>query len=148
MRFWKYLITFIVLPITIFIGSFGVAEEAQNTPPPKPLTIKELPEFKISKGEILYGRYCSFCHGESGRGDGLNAYSMPVKPRNFYNQDMMAQKTDVELEKVILFGGNSQGLSKYMPAFDKTLSTRQVKHLVDFIRIKQEEKKNKMLLQY
>jgi len=140
MRLWKFPIIFIVLPITIFTGSFGMTEEAQNISPQKPLTINELPEFKISKGEILYGRFCSFCHGESGRGDGLNAYSMPVKPRNFNNQDMMAQKSDLELEKVILFGGNSQGLSKYMPAFDKTLSTRQVKHLVDFIRIKQGDK--------
>ena len=140
MRLWKNIITFIVLPITFFLGSLGMAEEAQNTPHPKSLTIKELPEFKISKGEILYGRYCSFCHGESGRGDGLNAYSMPVKPRNFYNQDMMGQKSDLELEKVILLGGNSLGLSKNMPAFDKTLSISQVKHLVDFIRIKQDDK--------
>jgi mono/diheme cytochrome c family protein len=133
MRLWKNLIIFIVLSITFFLGSLGMAEEAQNTPPPKPLIIKELPEFKISKGEILYGRYCSFCHGESGRGDGLNAYSMPVKPRNFNNQDMVAQKSDLELEKVILFGGNSQGLSKYMPAFDKTFSNLEAKHLIKYI---------------
>ena len=133
MRLWKNLIIFIVLSITFFLGSLGMAEEAQNTPPPKPLIIKELPEFKISKGEILYGRYCSFCHGESGRGDGLNAYSMPVKPRNFNNQDIMAQKSDLELEKVILLGGNSQGLSKYMPAFDKTFSNLEAKHLIKYI---------------
>ena len=101
------------------------------------LTIKELPEFRITKGEVLYGRYCSFCHGESGDGDGLNAYSIPVKPRNFNDQAFMALKSDVEFEKVILSGGGAQGLSKYMPAFGKTLSVRQIKHLVRFIRTKQ-----------
>jgi len=110
-----------------------MTEEAQYSSPQKPLTKNELPECKRSKSEILYGRFCSCCHGESGRGDGLNAYSMPVKPRNFNNQDMMAQKSDFELEKVILFGGNSQGLSKYMPAFDKTFSNLEAKHLIKHI---------------
>ena len=73
------------------------------------LTIKELPEFRITKGEVLYGRYCSFCHGESGDGDGLNAYSIPVKPRNFNDQAFMALKSDVEFEKVILSGGGRPG---------------------------------------
>ena len=43
------------------------------------------------------------------------------------------QKSDLELEKVILFGGNSQGLSKYMPAFDKTFSNLEAKHLIKYI---------------
>jgi mono/diheme cytochrome c family protein len=111
-----------------------MTEEAQNIPLQKPLTIKELPELKVTKGEVLYRRYCSFCHGESGAGDGLNAYSIPVKPRNFNDQDAMAQKSDIELEKVILFGGVSQGLSKYMPAFGKTLSDLEAKNLIKHIR--------------
>jgi mono/diheme cytochrome c family protein len=126
-----------VSAITLLSVKYGMTEEVHNAPPQKPLTIKELPEFRITKGEVLYNRYCSFCHGESGAGDGLNAYSMPVKPRNFNDQKVMAQKSDIEVEKVILSGGASQGLSKYMPAFGKTLSPGQVKHLVSFIRTKQ-----------
>jgi mono/diheme cytochrome c family protein len=136
MRLWKNVIILLVLPITLFLGSFGMAEEVQKTPPERPLLIKELPEFRITKGKILYSRYCSFCHGDSGSGDGLNAYSLPVKPRNFKDQDVMLQKPDARLEKVILLGGASQGLSQYMPAFGKTLSTHQAKHLVNFIRTK------------
>ena len=138
MRLWKSFFVLIIFTITLFGGSYGMTEEVQNAPPKKPLTIRELPEFRITKGAVLYIRYCSFCHGESGAGDGLNAYSMPVKPRNFNDQDVMTRKSDIELEKVILSGGASQGLSKYMPAFGKTLSTHQVKHLVSFIRTKQE----------
>jgi len=134
MRFWKSFFTLIIFILTLLLGSYGMTEEVQNALPPKALTIKELPEFRITKGEIFYGRYCSFCHGESGAGDGLNAYSMPIKPRNFNDQDIMEQKADIELEKVILSGGASQGLSKYMPAFGKTLSSRQTRHLIKFIR--------------
>ena len=133
MRLCKSFIVLMILAITFFLRSYGMTEEVQKKPPPNPLTIKELPEFRVTKGEVLYSRYCSFCHGESGGGDGLNAYSIPIKPLNFNDQDVMTQKSDTELEKVILSGGVSQGLSKYMPAFGKTLSTRQVKHLVSFI---------------
>ena len=137
MRLWKGFFVFIIFTLTLFVGSYGMTEEGQYAIPEKPLPIRELPEFRITKGEVLYSRYCSFCHGESGAGDGLNAYSMAVKPRNFNDQNLMAQKSDIEIEKVILSGGGSQGLSKFMPAFGKTLSSLQVKHLVSFIRTKQ-----------
>jgi mono/diheme cytochrome c family protein len=132
MKLWK--IVLMLFPITLFVSSYGMTEEAQKALPQKPLTIKELPEFRVTKGEVLYNRYCSFCHGESGAGDGLNAYSMPVKPRNFNDQNIMAQKADIELEKVILLGGASQGLSQYMPSFNKTFSDLEAKHLIKHIR--------------
>jgi len=134
----KSFLVLVIFTITVFGYSYGMTEEVQNGPPEKPLTIRELPEFRITKGEVLYSRYCSFCHGESGAGDGLNAYSMPVKPRNFNDQDVMIRKSDIELQEVVLSGGASRGLSKYMPGFGKTLSTLQVKYLVSFIRTKQE----------
>jgi mono/diheme cytochrome c family protein len=132
MKLWKVVV--MLFPITLFVSSYGMTEEVRKALPQKPLTIKELPEFRVAKGEVLYNRYCSFCHGESGAGDGLNAYSMPVKPRNFNDQNIMAKKADIELEKVILLGGNSQGLSKYMPAFDNTFSDLEAKYLVKHIR--------------
>jgi mono/diheme cytochrome c family protein len=135
MRLWSGVFTIMVLTLTYFAVSLVVAEEAKQEQH-KPLLIRELPEFRISKGEVLYNRYCSFCHGDTGGGDGLNAYSMPIKPRNFYDQDLMAQKTDEELEKVVLTGRASQGLSEYMPPFSKTFSKLETKQLVRYIREK------------
>lgn len=134
MNLWKIFFTIMVLTLTYFAGSYVVAEETQQELNKTPLLIRELPEFRISKGEVLYTRYCSFCHGDTGAGDGLNAYSLPVKPRNLNDQDRMAQKTDGELEKVILLGGTSQGISNYMPAFNNTLSNLEARHLVIYIR--------------
>jgi mono/diheme cytochrome c family protein len=134
MKPWKSFVVLIVFPITLFWGSHAMTEEAPKASPEKPLIVKELPDFRIAKGEVLYARYCSFCHGESGAGDGLNAYSMPIKPRNFNDQEIMAIKSDAELEKVILSGGVSQGLSQYMPAFGRTLSNLEFKHLIKYIR--------------
>ncbi len=134
MRFWKSFFVLMVFAITVWGSSYGKTEEVQNAANLNPLAIRELPEFRITNGEVLYSRYCSFCHGESGEGDGLNAYSVPVKPRNLTDQNVMAKKSDAELENVILFGGASQGLSRYMPAFGNTFSDREAKYLIKYIR--------------
>jgi len=137
MTAWKTSLIPAAVSLAILLGSlYGFAGEVQNTPDKKVLTVRELPDFRITKAEVLYGRYCAFCHGDTGGGDGLNAYSIPVKPRNFNDRTVLIQRTDEELAKVILSGGDSQGLSKYMPAFDKTLSIDQIEYLVDFIRKK------------
>jgi len=133
---WKTLLILAVVPLVIILGSlYGLAGGEQDMPGAKVLTVSELPEFRITKGEVLYGRYCTFCHGDTGGADGLNAYSIPVKPRNFKVQTVSDQRSDEVLAKVILSGGDSQGLSKYMPAFDKTLSAGQVGYLIKFIRM-------------
>jgi mono/diheme cytochrome c family protein len=124
----------ILIVLSFLPVGYGNSAESQNETKITPLALDKLPEFRISKGEILYSRYCVFCHGESGKGDGLNAFSIPEKPFNLGNRELMGQKSDEELEKVILLGGASQELSKYMPSFANTLSYLQVKHLVDFIR--------------
>ena len=135
MTAWKNLFILIVVSLALFLGSlYGLAGEEQGDAAEKVLTVRELPEFRITKGEVLYGRYCSFCHGDTGAGDGLNAYSIPVKPRNFTDRTVITRRTDEELARVIRSGGPSLGLSQYMPAFEKTLSPVQVGYLVDFIR--------------
>jgi len=135
MSVWKNLLILIVVSLAVFLGSlYGLAVEEQGGGPGKVLTVRELPEFRITKGEVLYHRYCSFCHGDTGAGDGLNAYSIPVKPRNFTDRAVIARRTDEELARGIRSGGPSLGLSQYMPAFEKTLSPVQVRYLIHFIR--------------
>ena len=138
MRTWNNIRIFVVVLSAVFCSSlYGQAEDVRVMPPEKPLLVRQLPEFRIMKGEVLYARYCSFCHGDTGAGDGLNAFSIPVKPRNFSDQAAMAQRTEEELGLVIQAGGLSQGLSGYMPPFGKTLTALQIKYLVDFIGIMQ-----------
>jgi len=135
MTAWKNILILFVVPLAVFFGSlYGLAGEEQGSGAEKVLTVKELPEFRISKGEVLYGRYCAFCHGDTGAGDGLNAYSIPVKPRDFTDRAVIAQRTDEELARVIRAGGPSLKLSQYMPVFEKTLSPLQIRYLVEYIR--------------
>lgn len=128
-----YLVLLVIFS-ALFTAGYGNSATGQNSTEIAPLVFDNLPDFRVTKGEVLYTRYCIFCHGEAGEGDGLNAFSIPVKPFSLSNPELMDQKSDEELEKVILHGGASQGLSKYMPSFSNTLSDFQVKYLVDFIR--------------
>lgn len=134
MKTRNVLLGLMVIILIFFSAGNSKSSDDQNETKTPFLILDNLPEFRISKGEVLYSRYCLFCHGESGLGDGLNAFNIPDKPADFSNQELMNRKSDDELEKVILLGGTSFGLSKYMPAFGNTLSVLQVKHLVDFIR--------------
>ena len=134
MKFRTLCFVLIMIVLNFLPVGYGNSSENHIETINTPLVFDNLPEFRISKGEILYSRYCMFCHGESGKGDGLNAFSIPVKPFNLSNRELMDRKSDDELEKAITLGGVPQGLSNYMPSFGNTLSDLQVKHLVDFIR--------------
>jgi len=128
------ILTGLLVTVPFPVAGNGSAGENPAATAAGTLIVRQLPEFRISKGEILYSRYCAFCHGETGAGDGLNAFRILVKPLSFANKEIMAQKADAELEKVILLGGASQGLSGYMPAFGHTFSDREAGYLIKYIR--------------
>ena len=44
--------------------SIGIAERVLTNPIPDS-------EKTLAEGQVLYTRYCSHCHGETGKGDGL-----------------------------------------------------------------------------
>ncbi len=105
------------------------AREKQNKPI---LSFAELPEFTILPGKILYDRYCAFCHGNTGKGDGLNAFSMRKRPANL--QNILRDLSVETVEKVIFSGGPAVKLSGQMPAFGSTLSAGQLTKLQKYLR--------------
>lgn len=58
---------------------------------------------------------CSSCHGPQGRGDGHAANALAVRPRDFTDRSWQASVTDEHVERIILGGGLSVGLSPIMP---------------------------------
>jgi mono/diheme cytochrome c family protein len=85
-------------------------------------------------GAALYAKWCAACHGETGRGDGPNAASLPVKPAAHSSRDAMAARPDDSLFDTIAAGGAVMNRSPRMPAFGATLSTAQIRALVRHIR--------------
>ncbi len=82
----------------------------------------------IQKGKQLYEANCAFCHGQTGKGDGPVASSLPEKPADLSNKEVMARLTDGELFWRITKG------KRPMPSFEKTLSEKERWHIVNYLR--------------
>lgn len=86
------------------------------------------------KGKSLYDYYCALCHGNTGKGDGINSYNLSAHPRNFTDRTRMADISDGQIQKVILNGGTALGLSPLMQAWGGVLTKRDASDLTAFIR--------------
>jgi mono/diheme cytochrome c family protein len=91
--------------------------------------------YNVREGKSLYRYYCLTCHGDEGHGDGLNAYNLDPKPRDLADPAFQAKKTDDELAAVVQSGGGAAGLSTAMPPWGRTLSSRQVRNIVRYLRV-------------
>ena len=83
------------------------------------------------RGEPMYQRYCAGCHGADGRGGAKNF--MPhvgALTRKGYT-DLLE---DSYLEAIIAEGGEAFGKSAYMPAWNTTLSSRDIADVIAYIR--------------
>ena len=87
-----------------------------------------------AEGQKYYVTYCSGCHGESGRGDGPAAESLPVKPTNHTDGAVMKQLSDKFLLEIISKGGASVGKSPFMPAWGNQLREKQIRDIVAYLR--------------
>ncbi len=63
----------------------------------------------------LYKNQCAMCHGIGGKGDGVSAGALSVKPRDYTDPKWQASITDDDIKKIILLGGKGVGKSMAMP---------------------------------
>ncbi|MFP5356228.1 MAG: c-type cytochrome [Gemmatimonadota bacterium] len=82
----------------------------------------------------LYARWCAACHGATGKGDGPNAPSLPVRPAAHADAAAMSRRPDDSLYDTIAAGGAIMNRSPRMPAFGETLSPGEIRALVAHIR--------------
>ena len=83
------------------------------------------------RGEPMYQRYCSGCHGADGRGGGKNF--MPhvgALTRKGYTEML----EDSYLAAIVAEGGVAYGKSAYMPAFGTTLSRQDIADVIAYVR--------------
>lgn len=83
---------------------------------------------------VLYAAYCAACHGASGGGDGFNAPYLPARPTPHADSLHMSTRPDASLFDGIHGGGHILGLSHRMPGFGATLSTAEIRGLVEYLR--------------
>jgi len=86
------------------------------------------------EGRKLYVTYCAACHGEKGKGRGMAAQALPVKPADHTNGVVMNQLPDRFLIEVISKGGSAVGKSSFMPAWGSSLNEKQIRDIVAYLR--------------
>ena len=93
-------------------------------------TAKEALPGDPHKGESIYAQSCSSCHGVHGRGDGVMAKVLPMKPADHTKAGAVGKMSNKTLLKII-----SEGKGDYMPGWSKTLSAEEIAAVASFIRL-------------
>jgi copper transport protein len=99
-----------------------VSEEEARRNNPVPAT-----QQSVETGRMLFVQNCAICHGETGRGDGPVASTLPIPPANLY--DHIPYHPDQ-----FFFGVITKGLSGIMPAFENQLSEEERWHILNYLR--------------
>ncbi len=116
---------------------FFAATACARRSPPGPgvtATTGTTPSYELRLGRATYQHYCQTCHGETGAGDGFNAFNLDPHPRDLSDPAFQEKKTDADLADTIQRGGAGVGLSPLMPPWGKTLSSPQIGQTILYIR--------------
>jgi hypothetical protein len=88
----------------------------------------------VKRGEALFQQYCANCHGAQGKGDGVSAAGLPIKPQDLTDGRVLNALPDHFLHTVISQGAQAVGLSPLMPGFTPYMSTVQIDEVVAYVR--------------
>jgi mono/diheme cytochrome c family protein len=90
--------------------------------------------YELRLGKEVFRHYCQTCHGETGVGDGFNAYNLDPRPRDLSDLAFQKRKSDADLADAVRRGGSGVGLSPLMPPWGHTLSARQIDEVIFYLR--------------
>ena len=109
------------------------AHDGQTTPRAEAAKLKNpIPAnaASIAAGQALYSKYCRFCHGTTGKGDGPSA-PKDVKPSNLTDATWDRGSSDGEIFAVIQEGA---GPDFKMKGLKGKVSDTDTWHLVNYVR--------------
>jgi len=88
----------------------------------------------VLRGARVFGKNCVICHGNTAKGDGVMAKSLPVQPANLTDCRRTAEDPIEVLEGTIRHGGTYTGLSSVMPAWGKKLSDQEISDVAAYVK--------------
>lgn len=130
----------LIFIFSIILFSAKIASAQSKTPWVAPASANEVKNPLAGNTDILkyakviYSTYCGPCHGNSGKGDGIAAAGLPVKPAD-HTSDKVQEQTDGALFWMISTGRTP------MPSYKATLTEAQRWELVNYIRTLAKHKK-------
>ena len=116
-------------PAPAAASAVPTAEGATPTPPVEPPL-----SYELRLGKQVFQHYCLTCHGETGAGDGFNAFNVEPHPRDLSDPAFQKAKKDADLVDTIRRGGAGVGLTPMMPPWGKTLTADQIDQVVAYLR--------------
>lgn len=126
--------------LTAYVASQRTPDSKLRAEPERHLAVSEaeIPDevkggrrYEAEKGRAVYFRYCAFCHGEQGRGDGPSVERLGRAPTDF---TLPAKVSRATLVRAVAEGGRAVGRSSLMPSYARTLTTRQIDEVVTFLQ--------------
>ncbi len=119
----------------------NAGERVTPSPPPEATPAPEASSPSVPKKYAVtaktretYQWYCTQCHGQKGKGDGVNARLLTVPPRDHTKASYLETRTDKQLFDAIQLGGLAVGRAPCMPSWGNTLDEEMIHSLVGYIR--------------
>lgn len=124
----------------LFAGSTAAAQsKGAKWEPPKTANDVKNPitsdAASLKEAKTAYTTYCTPCHGDKGKGDGVAAAGLSVKPAD-HSSAVVQSQTDGAI-----FWEMSEGHNP-MPSYKKAFTDRQRWQLVNYIRTLAKKTKN------
>ena len=127
----------------LFLFLFLLSSCSENSDSRK--TSEAIPERKASvstktgnpeKGKLIYEKYCFYCHGREGRGDGAIGMAVSPHPADFVGDKKRMAKSDNELLESISGGIHRDvgGEEMAMPRWKDILSEEDLWNVLAYIR--------------
>lgn len=130
-RFIKLFIYTGLFSASIYLSAPAVSQAADKEPD---YTSQKAWQGGMQSGSGNFIANCITCHGAQGKGDGVLADALAVKPRDLSNKALLSLRSDEYLFKVIKLGGKSVGLSDSMPLWGTTFSDVEINNVIKYLR--------------
>jgi mono/diheme cytochrome c family protein len=125
--------TGVVLAVVMLIAAFTARAQTTGAAAPAAKVMKNpvaSTPASITAGAAVYKKYCAFCHGVTGKGDG------PLAPKDANPADLTDAKwdhgsTDGDIFNVIQ---NGAGPNSKMVKFQGKIPDQDMWHVVNFVR--------------
>ena len=131
------LILFVII-ITLIFNSATTSRAGSTKPSEKNSADGETSSKKgeVTVGKRIYNKYCYYCHGMEGRGDGAIAIGLTPHPANFVADVDKMKKSDKELFESISKGIRREvgGDELAMPQWNLILTEDEIWSVLAYVR--------------
>ena len=85
-----------------------------------------------AKGKKIYNQYCNICHGETGKGDGFNAYNLDPRPADL--TEVCKMKEDEYIIRVVTEGTKVVGKSSLCPPYGRIIQKGDAGMIISYLK--------------